>query len=133
MREIRFRGFHKDEKGEKTIFLNEEEVKGTWVYGGIYHVLGTYRIKNMFAEFIVETDTIGEFIGLHDKNGNDIYEGDIMWDEGIFKSHVVYDEGAFGLKMCWGLKSITKHPKWNAFEIIGNIHDNPELVGVEKC
>lgn len=59
MREILFKGFHRDEKGKETILLNDEEIKGEWVFGGVYHQIGTYHIKNLFADFIVISETVG--------------------------------------------------------------------------
>ena len=95
----------------------------------------------------VDPETVGEFAGLLDKNGARIFEGDIVEieDQGIkpdgsiktkYKYVVVYEDCSFTLKgnededwtchdICIGvMKSAT-------ITVIGNIHDNPELVKKE--
>lgn len=77
---------------------------------------------------------------LYDKNGNEIYEGDILqWGEGGYKIKqvVMFLHGAFGYK-CDPYTFIpyvgnTNFDFWakgtdHRFEIIGNTHDNPELM-----
>ena len=71
----------------------------------------------------VDHSTVGQYTGMKDKNGNRIFEGDILsiWNE----SHdvVVFEDGAFDLEN-------TSIPIRfaNKFEVIGNITDNPELL-----
>ena len=85
--------------------------------------------------FPVKPETIGQFTGLFDKNGKDIYEGDIVGC-GSFIYQVVYEEKRFA--------SFTLHRKEDMFlhyfgeameakdcEVIGNIHDTPELLKKE--
>ena len=80
-------------------------------------------------------DTIGQFTGLYDKNGNEIYEGDILrWDANNRLYVATSESGMFyaSVKECnegflggFSLHAITEDGKC---EIVGNIHDNPELL-----
>ena len=92
---------------------------------------------------------VEQFTGLHDKNGKEIYEGDIIlfqtfsnWDDESMKRHkatVIFKEGCFMWKILkFGKKSVmyyanAKEPLRNTnsiwgLEVIGNIYENPELL-----
>ena len=124
MREIKFRG-----KGEK----------GKWYFGDLIQEEVKIFIRDKRFEFAAKVDpeTVGEFTGLQDANGVDIYEGDIIEsvENATHKFHYVvfFDNSAFRVK----------HQKFNEFgvfnvlyvvlkmtkcKVIGNIHDNPELL-----
>lgn len=87
----------------------------------------------------VKEETIGQFTGLHDKNGKEIYEGDTIKITGSNEAkHVAYSdkEAAFGIQYPNGdffafVFDITGISE-DCFEIIGNIHDNPELLEDKK-
>lgn len=92
--------------------------------------------RDVWQEMDVERDTVGQFTGLLDKNGKEIYEGDILQcEESIFK--VSYEDshiGSFSL-VCGGSFAGCFGDLTEPFycEVIGNIHDNPELLkGGEK-
>ena len=125
MREIKFRGKN----------------GSPWVYGNGYFINGEGEhiiVSGRFYE--VEPNTVGQFTGLYDKNGKEIYDGDICRMETGRCSHFVYmsvewnmESAAFGFR----LKGETyigcseAFRRWIAegrVEVIGNIHDNPELI-----
>lgn len=130
MREIKFRG-----KGKDT---------GDWVYGDLRHqkVGDFYEIDG----WTVNTDTIGQFTGLHDKNGKEIYEGDIVAtklnDKIITVGDIQFHCGVFGAEWRYAKKDKTMVGSWGQrhnlrrldddiienIEVIGNIYDNPELI-----
>lgn len=95
----------------------------------------------------VNPDTIGQYTGLHDKNGKEIYEGDIIefsydmfvgnFDTFVAKGVVVFDEGAFYVEIFENERT-TKDEAYllysinlDTIEVIGNEYDNPELLGGE--
>lgn len=128
-REILFRG--KSIKDDK------------WIYGSFVNELTAIRPINdgtIAPMWKVHTETVGQYIGRTDENGNKIFEGDILkchyetcrkqWDENFV---VIYFCGAFGLKTFDDKHFIIFSNSTHRYcEIIGNIHDNPELLADKK-
>ena len=83
----------------------------------------------------VEPVTVGQFIGLLDKNGRKIFEGDIVMKRtyhGKKPCKVVFSFGCFHCGFGGGSSTAT-HPYFlddSQIEVIGNIHDNPEMLEV---
>lgn len=119
-REIKFRGYS---------HIHE------WVYGDLnqYPDGETYISENSDGEYLsylVDPSTIGQYIGLKDINGKKIYEGDILCEiktnrkvvVGYDAPHFCYADNNFG----YILLNLPKN-----YMVIGNIHDNPELINDE--
>lgn len=140
MREILFRGQTR-KKGEK-VRVDGRPVESNWVYGGIFHQNdrgGSFSVIYSYdpvEKHVVYADTVGQFTGVSDKNGAKIFEGDIVkqvFDFGLeITAEAVFREGAFGLSARRG-GTTEFTPFANicncAFEVLGNIFDNPELLG----
>lgn len=136
-REIKFRGKSIDE----------------WVYGMLCKVNEgdtehgepiKYKIQTDEKEygeyvncFITDENTIGQYTGLHDKNGKEIYEGDIVVDkEDEVMGEITWneEEASFYFSILYenGTYEEEKLNDWaSVLEVIGNIYDNPELLGGE--
>ena len=127
MRTIKFRG--------KSILTDE------WFYGDLVHSADKKRTailvndKDSYDECEVVPETVGQFTGLCDKNGKEIYKGDILcWDDNNRLYAVTFESGMFysSVKECnegffggFPLHVLTEDGKC---KIVGNIYDNQELL-----
>jgi hypothetical protein len=109
-RTIKFRGLRTDGKG--------------WAVGCLYG-----PIENEPSTFIgvwrgdihqVKPETVGQFTGLTDRNGREIWEGDLVryhFQNSWCKAEMIFNDGAFRLKG-WSHGQLT-----HTFEVSGNIHE----------
>ncbi len=123
---------------------------GRWIYGGlvysdniepaIYFEVGNKVYKRMDWAY-VDQATVGQFTGLFDEDGREIYEGDIIKiveefdDENVYTriGVVCFEEGMYELQDKNGkhfayLGWLMHNDDITKLEVIGNIHDNPELL-----
>ena len=152
-REIKFRGKCSP----------QSKYQGEWITGSLVVpeiikdnelLIVVAHSDNCKTTYHVDKDTVGQFTGLRDKNGREIYEGDILTaDEYPFMkdgnmNYIAVIEW-FDYDVCW-YASLQLHrdskargisvntPAWfdketaETYEVIGNIHDNPELIKEEK-
>ena len=130
-RDIKFRG--------KTQYTTPN----VWVCGSlISYKNGDYQIvlddepKNGEPDkYFVIPETVGQFVGLCD--GKEIYEGDVVLRGGVYLSEVKYIKSltGFGLVKNGKIESdenIIFYFIPSGVEVIGNIHDNPELLTKNK-
>ncbi len=130
MREIKFRGL--------------DVLTGEWCYGSLLKAnneggLAIWRFNEMNIPLVtmIDRDTAGQYTGLKDKNSVEIYDGDIMQNLRNKKIKISWSEDEMG----WVAKS--KYPNGRdstlmladysavaTIEVIGNIHENPELLEV---
>lgn len=127
MREILFRG---------------RTVKEQWAYGLLAHIGNAWYISNkagVATAYEVIPSTVGQYTGLKDKNGTKIFEGDIVQTNKFFLSvglnakYVIEYDVKIACFIGTMQKGCIKHfttfqNDSDQFEVIGNIHDNPELL-----
>lgn len=122
------------------LFRGRRICNGEWVYGllttmwGQYHIIG---LNDETTAYPVEQITIGQYIGLEDRNGVKIYEGDIIRGQG---SKAKLDNFVIRwVAPCCGFTAGEGKRMWpnldegtvKGYEVVGNIHDNPELMREE--
>lgn len=127
---------------DRTIKFRGKRIdNGEWVYGDLLQpteICDIYEIANCESidgtRYEVIPETIGQYTGLHNKNGKEIYEGDILKSIQWSDIYLVKYIGTAFYLCREGNNGFNKITTWNNVEkseIIGNITDNPELLGGE--
>ena len=129
MRDILFRGKRRD--------------NGEWVYGNYIHtpnvtfIYDVYETDSSHDWYEVDPATVGQFTGLTDCYGKKIFEGDIHGMPGWIVTYCADVNEGEGMNAGWYVQR-DNWESWMPLEnhsehkIIGNIHDNPELLEEEE-
>lgn len=111
------------------IFRGKNRYRKEWLHGSLSQYRdGSYGIDGV----PVETDSVGQFTGLHDKNSRPIYEGDIVMQcgySGVKPMLVRFEQGAFIVGWHSGSSTRTRPMLiQKRCEVIGNRFDTPDLL-----
>lgn len=130
-------------------FRGKQYKTGVWLEGDLIHYRHDVMILPLEADwfdfvprkdnpfrlpsdkFVVDPDTVGQFSTLKDKNGREIFAGDILAVRGVEeKLEVRLVRGVFAFLWNGNLDDEfpTGSPTHEWAEVVGNIHDNPELM-----
>jgi hypothetical protein len=119
MRAIKFRGKRLD--------------NGEWIFGHmsdpdtIRTALTTFVGEPFYSNFTVDPATAGQFTGVCNSKGTEVYEGDIIrHGEELFE--IVFEDGCFWRTSDDDIMELHTILGMGSFEVVGNIHDNSELL-----
>lgn len=143
---------------KEILFRGKRVDNGEWAFGDLIarenkyyiHPQGNYSfqvdgvLSRLIVLYEVIPETVGQFTGLTDKNGKKIFEGDIVkewsshWKTPLKTEINIYEVvceylGSLHLirKTEYGENSTPLYRR-SVVEVIGNIYDNPKLLGVEE-
>lgn len=115
---------------------------GKWVFGDLHIRSAFPHIHTEYGTRCkIDPNTIGEFTGLSDKNGNDIYEGDVIGCHNPSIKHLIFyneKQGRFMAALNGDIENDfvgvcgLDNSRWTGSKkVIGNVYDNPELLKEE--
>ena len=116
------------------LFRGKRKCNGEWVYGSLILwndgdteicILSSEEYAEQ-SKVLIYSETVGQFTGLTDKNGKKIFEGDIFIFPEIRKHKYVVEWDAN--YACFDCFNDVSGFDASSIEVIGNIHDNPELL-----
>lgn len=130
MREYKFRGKRVD-NGEwvyGNYFIDERDIEDGFIWRDIPQI--QQRYGDHYQYYDVDPSTVGQYTGLPDKNGNELWESDIIENEHKERYLIVWDGTGFKVALNGSKKAIySVNEYWfKSCKKIGNKWDNPELL-----
>lgn len=135
---IKFRGIPlEDVRDIDGVDFDKTFVYGNYVkYGDSALIIGDVLEANGEAFWpswwvTVDSKTVEQFTGLKDVNGKEIYEGDIL-ENRKYRSIVKFASGKFLADLIETIQTFDLIGETHGSKVIGNVHDNPELLEENK-
>ena len=134
MRQILFRGYN---------LKNNKWLYGYYLVNRGLHFICPEGIQNPLAsweDFVVEEESVGEWTGLKDKNGKEIWEGDIVGfpislfyeldddDDEFVTAKISFIYGSFAVIYRGGIEKIFLQDLCDEIEVVGNTYQNKEIL-----
>lgn len=117
------------------LYKGKRKDNGEWIAGSLLSEPGENRahILPNTEVYVVDPETVGQYIGAVDKNGVMIFEGDLVEMKLLAPFNILYEvaevrygysNGVMGFYLSNGRDLIS-----GELTVVGNIHDNPEILG----